>query len=216
MRARKLIRSIELSDLKLLAAIAKVETNDNLKSDFEEMAAYILPCDHIANKKGNSNKNRKHRVFDASVESIVGGRDQQTKLDLRFYDHKEYKTLSNEDTSVLREWRLSNPKEFGQSKKRTLDALTGRNGNQHKHQKRNNFNNDIKAQIQSVTDIPFKAKLKEIDGDDAKKVSFKVDEANDEAWAEETVKKINNKKGSMSAATMEEMIKRSSICTTNH
>ena len=39
MRVTKLIRSIESSDPKLLAAIAKVETDKSLKSDFEGMAA---------------------------------------------------------------------------------------------------------------------------------------------------------------------------------
>ena len=43
-----LIRSVESSDPKLLAAIAKVETNESLKSDFEVMSAYILPCDPVA------------------------------------------------------------------------------------------------------------------------------------------------------------------------
>ena len=38
-RSRKLIRSIESSDPKLLATIAKVETDDNLKSDVVAMAA---------------------------------------------------------------------------------------------------------------------------------------------------------------------------------
>ena len=51
MHARKLIRIIESADTKLLVAIAKVETDDKLKSDFEEIAAYILPCDPVANKK---------------------------------------------------------------------------------------------------------------------------------------------------------------------
>ena len=49
-RVRKPIRSIGSSDPKLLAAIAKVETDEDLKSDFDAMAYYILPCDHVANK----------------------------------------------------------------------------------------------------------------------------------------------------------------------
>ena len=61
-RTRKLIRSIESLDPKILAAITKVETNNKLKSDFEEMASCILPCDPVANSKDNSNKNEKHRV----------------------------------------------------------------------------------------------------------------------------------------------------------
>ena len=87
-RARKLIHGIESSDLKLLVEIVQVETNDKLKSDFEEMVACILPYNPVSNKKTNSNKNGKHSASDARVSSIVGGRDQKTKLDLRFYDIK--------------------------------------------------------------------------------------------------------------------------------
>ena len=49
-------------------------------------------------------------MSDAGIASMVGGRDEQTKLDLRFYYVKEHNTLSNEDKSDLRECRLSNPK----------------------------------------------------------------------------------------------------------
>ena len=41
------------------------------------------------------------------------------------------------------------------------------------------------------------AKLKEIDGNNSKKVSFKVSEANAKAWVEETMMKINQKNGSV-------------------
>ena len=71
----------------MLAAIAKVETDDSLKSDFEGMEAYILPCDPVANKKANSNKTRKHSVLDTKVASMVRGRNKKD-LDLRFYDYK--------------------------------------------------------------------------------------------------------------------------------
>ena len=53
----------------------------------------------------------------------------------------------------------------------------------------------------------FNAKLKEIDGDKSKKVSFKVSEANAEAWIEETMKKINKKNVSVGAASMQEFMK---------
>ena len=44
---------------------------------------------------------------------MVGDRDQETKLDLRFYYFKELKNLSNKDKAVSSEWQLSNPTEFG-------------------------------------------------------------------------------------------------------
>ena len=129
--------------------------------------------DAVANNKAYSNKNEKHSVSDVGVAPIVGARDQQTNLCLRFYDIKECKTLSNEDKQFLHEWRLSNPNESSKSKKRTLDDRKSGMGNQHKRQKRNNINNDIKSQIKSATDKLFKDKLKEIYGDNSKKVSFK-------------------------------------------
>ena len=69
----------------MLAAIAKVETDESLKSDFEGMAAYVLPCDPVANNKANSNKTEKCSVSDDSVASMVGGRNKKD-LDLRFHD----------------------------------------------------------------------------------------------------------------------------------
>ena len=75
-RVRKLIRSIESFDPKLLATIATVETDEVLKSDVEAMTAYILPCDPATNNKDDSNKNEKCSVSDAGVVPMVGGRYQ--------------------------------------------------------------------------------------------------------------------------------------------
>ena len=63
-RGRKLIHSIESSDPKLLAEIAELETNNKLKSDFEEMTSCILPCDHVSNNNADSNKNEKCSASD--------------------------------------------------------------------------------------------------------------------------------------------------------
>ena len=115
-RIRKLIRSIESTDPKSLAAIAKFETGNDLMSDFEAMASHVLPCDSIASNKAPA-KNDRHNVLDLNTSSVVGGRTCQN-LDLRFYDRKEHDTLSIEDRKTLRDWRVSNPKEFGQSRKR--------------------------------------------------------------------------------------------------
>ena len=41
--------SIELSDPKLLAEISKVENDEKFESDFEAMAAFILPHDPVTN-----------------------------------------------------------------------------------------------------------------------------------------------------------------------
>ena len=67
------------------------------------MAACILPCDTVANNESCSNKNDKCSVSETVIVSISGGRDQETKLCLRFYDYEECKILSNTDKIVLRE-----------------------------------------------------------------------------------------------------------------
>ena len=100
-KVRKLTHSIESSDPKLLAVISKAQTGEELKSDFEYIEAYILPHDFVANNKDASNKNEKQNVPDTCIVSIIGGRNQQTKLDLRFYSFREYKTLSENDKSVF-------------------------------------------------------------------------------------------------------------------
>ena len=56
-RVRKRIRSIESLDPMLLPEIAKVESDEDLTSDFEAMAACILPHEPVGNKKAYSNKN---------------------------------------------------------------------------------------------------------------------------------------------------------------
>ena len=114
--------------------------------------------------------------------------------------------MSNDDKMALKEWRLSHPDEFGQSKRKVIDSRKGGNS-QSKRQKSNNYNSSIKAQIQSVTDKLLNAKLKDLDGEKSKKVSFKVSEANAEAWIEEAMKKINEKNGSVGAVTVKELMK---------
>ena len=88
------MRSIESSDPKLIGAIAKAETDEELKSDFEAMTAHILLYEPVSNNKANSNQNEKWSVSDAGITSMVGVRDQETKSCLRFYVFKEGKNLS--------------------------------------------------------------------------------------------------------------------------
>ena len=82
-RVRKLIRSIESSDPKLLAATDKADAGEYLKSYFEAILACILLCDPESNNKAYSNKNEMCSVPDTGVLPMVGGRDQETKLALR-------------------------------------------------------------------------------------------------------------------------------------
>ena len=107
------------------------------------MEAHVLPHDPVANNKANSNKSEKHSVLDANVESMVGGRNKKY-LDLRFYDYKECKTLSIDDKTALKEWRLSYPDEFGQSKRKIIDARKGGNHKRKRH-KGNKHDRNIKV-----------------------------------------------------------------------
>ena len=132
-RVMKLIRSVEPTDPKSLAAIAKVEIDDNLMSYFEAMAACVLPHGLVANNKASAKSDR-HGVSQLNDSSMVRSRTRQD-LDLRCYDRKECSNLSIQDKKTLRDWRASNLKEFGQSRKRVLNAL---NENKNKRHKRNN------------------------------------------------------------------------------
>ena len=85
-RVRKLIRSVESTDPKLLAAIAKVEIDDDSMSDFEAIAACVLLCDPAANNKASAKSDR-HDMLEANASSMVRGRTRKN-LDLRFYDQK--------------------------------------------------------------------------------------------------------------------------------
>ena len=106
-RARNLLRSVECSDPKLLAAIAQVESNKTLKSDFEEMASLILPSDPVANNDATTpNKNDRGLIPGAKVGiSSVGGRDGRTGVDLRFHEREECRILSKQAKATLCRWR---------------------------------------------------------------------------------------------------------------
>ena len=175
--------SIESSYPKLLATIAKVETDEETKSHFEAISASILLFDPVVRSKVYSNRKDKKNVSDAGVASIVGDRHRETKIDLRFYGAKENKTLSNKDKSVLREWHLVSPTEFGQSKKRVLDTKKGGKGRPCKNKKKhdNNVNDDLKVHVQSASDKVIKSDLKNIIINDKKEVTLKLDEASTKA-----------------------------------
>ena len=157
------------------------------------MTASILPCDHMTNNKAYSNKNNKCNVSDAGIVPIAGYRDRESKTDRFFCDIKECKNLSNKYMSLLREWCLSNPTEFGQSKKRILDTKKRGKGRSHERQNNHekNINGNLKVNIQSVRDEVIDLRLKEIDSNNKKQVSFKLDEANVNSLLEDTIKNLS-------------------------
>ena len=65
-------------------------------------------------------------MSDASFASMVRSRNKKD-LDLRFYFYKEHETLSIDDKAALKDWRLSHTDEFGQSKRKVVDARKGGN-----------------------------------------------------------------------------------------
>ena len=79
-------------------------------SDFETMAACMLPHEPVANNEASAKSDR-NNVLEASALSIVRGRTRKN-LDLCFYDQKEFRILSAEDKKTLRDWKESNPEEF--------------------------------------------------------------------------------------------------------
>ena len=90
----------------------------------------MLLCDPAVNNKASAKSDR-NNASELNDSSMVGNRNRQN-LDLRFYDRKEYGTLSIDDRKKLRNWRAPNPKEFGQSMKRVLSALKDNKSKRHK------------------------------------------------------------------------------------
>ena len=98
---------------------------------------------------------------------------------------------------------------FCRSKKIVLDARKRGKVDQHKRQKKyhNTINDEIKAHIQSENDYFFNTRLENINSDDNKIESFKIDEANSKSWVEDALKKLSKNNRSIAATFMEEMIK---------
>ena len=198
-RVRKFIRSIECSDPKLLAAIAQVETDKSMQSNFEDMASFILPSDPVANNKASTSSKGGGLMSDTNANvSGVGGRDK-TGLDLRFYKRKEFMKLSKTEKDSLTAWRSSNPDAFETSKRKAL----GNQGDNRKRQKSDHNNkskggrglNDTQlAQIQSVMDKKVNA-LKDAP---EKKVKFNEENTNASAWFKANMKKYAQENGDVS------------------
>ena len=107
---------------------------------------------------------------------MVGGRTLQS-LGFRFCDQKEFRTISVQDEKALRDWRASNPKEFGQSKNVILNALKD---NKNKRQKKCNHSksSETNAHVQSVATKLINEKTKGITNDSTtKKVLFAASKA---------------------------------------
>ena len=140
----------------MLAAIAQVEKDSKLNSDFEAMVAYVLPSDPVANKKTN-NVNSKASIsdIDASASTTAAsGRGLKTKVDLRHYKTNEYLLLTKPQRNELREWKLAHPEEFKKSWKL---ANKGARSN-----KRRKTNSDVASQISSAVQKETQKELKKL------------------------------------------------------
>ena len=116
--------------------------------------------------------------------------------------------MSAHDETAPREWQLFHPNEFSQSNKRVL-------GTQNEEIINANVTKEIILTMTLTSKPRFKqlqkklinAIVSKINNNDSKKVSFKVSEANAEAWDEEAMKKTNKKNGSAGTTTMQEIMK---------
>ena len=110
--------SIETTDAELQAAMASIKqdkTPGGLRSDFEAAVATLLPADPVAKKQIKAGDKRSHAQisgvkFDdenAEVASlkIKSGKGPKTGVDLRYHAFHEYKKLTREQRTELREWR---------------------------------------------------------------------------------------------------------------
>ena len=189
-RVRKLVRSIECSDPKLLATIAQAESDKTMKSDFEATASFILPSDPVANNKATTpNKNDGGIMSDANAKvSSVGGRDGSTGVDLRFHKREEHRTLSKEKKATLRKWRTGNPEAFEKSKRKALGPDNQHNSNKRQKTGHDKRGTSLTAQIQSVVDKKLNT-LKE------KKVTIEDPNANASKWFKDSMKKHTQENG---------------------
>ena len=109
-----LLEAIQCSDAGLQAAVASVKTENgpqDMRNNFEATAAHLLPYDPVAKKRSSGQKRNS-----TQISSVVGTSNATTKkpsigitsVHLCYYKTAEYKTLNQEQTDELREWRANN------------------------------------------------------------------------------------------------------------
>ena len=102
------LEAIETNDASLQAAMALVR-NDTAptgkRNDFEAMASFLLPHDPVAKKRAAKRPQGEISAIDSStIKSGIGS----TGVEFRYHTQSEYKKLSKDQKTELREWRLSN------------------------------------------------------------------------------------------------------------
>jgi hypothetical protein len=118
-RVTKLLDAISNADPALQAALAHVRATDDMMTDFEATAAYILPSDPVANKRSKARPTRpSHEISGVSGDLIQRGK---SGVEYRYYKPEEYAKLNGEQRSELREYRKTSKgsdKEKGKGKRK--------------------------------------------------------------------------------------------------
>ena len=103
-RVTKLLDAISNADPALQAALAHVRATEEMMTDFEATAAYILPADPVANKRGKSRQRPVHEISGVSGDLVQRGK---SGVEYRYYKPDEYATLNGDQRSELRDYRMS-------------------------------------------------------------------------------------------------------------
>ena len=108
------MEGIQCSDAELQAALAAIRM-DNVgpnakRNNFELAATFLLPTCPVAKKRKSNSSNKI-----ASISGVGGDTGTKVKpsvgktgLEFRYYKKGEYKRLSEEQRTELREWRANN------------------------------------------------------------------------------------------------------------
>jgi hypothetical protein len=100
-RVEYLIDSISCADTTLQAAIGLIRANtNNMREDFESAASTLIEVDPYkrSNKSGTTPRNANISAIDFSAGRGSSG------VDLRWYPHKEFNKLPDDQKKELREW----------------------------------------------------------------------------------------------------------------
>ena len=113
-RVIHLLDAIQTSDAPLQAALARIRSDDGvggMMSDFEAATAYLLQFDPVAKKRKQGGPGRQHQVsFVDQNDGNTGDFEMKPNkgksgVELRYYNHDEYQTLTNDQKLELKEFR---------------------------------------------------------------------------------------------------------------
>ena len=142
-RVGYLLDAIETDSPQLHAAMAKVDSDPVVRSNFELAAAMLIPKDPFTKNEANKKKVVTFAVScvdgdggDSSKTASKNGRGPKTGVDLRWHSPEEFSQLSNAQKAELSTWQKSpegkkktgteRNKHFNEKKKRRGGASDGK------------------------------------------------------------------------------------------